>query len=147
MKKKPLIGLFSGCLLLFVAQTTLADDLPKNSAQMSSILQNLQNKGYINVQKIKFEHGRFEALAINANGNIEKLNIDPKTGEIVNQPQNTSKPLSALEIAKKVEEAGYHNIYKLDAEEHNEYEVKALDKADKKVELKVDSSNGNITKK
>lgn len=147
MKKHTLVALLGGCLLAFSTQAVLADDIPTTSIQMSSILQNLQTKGYNNVKKIKFEDGEYEAKVINAQGREEKLHINPQTGAILNAPKAAQANITALEAAKKVEAAGYHNIYKLEAEDGNEYEVKAIDKNGKKAELKVNATTGEITPK
>ena len=90
--------------------------------------------------------GNYEIAAINSQGMIKKLHVTP-TGTILDEPKSTVKDLTALEAVKKVEAAGYSGIYKVDAEGNDTYEVKALSKEGKKVELDVASPSGKITKK
>lgn len=142
MRKQILISLLSGCLIALSAQVTLADDIPTTTLQMSSILQKLQAQGYNNIQKIKFEDGQYEANVSDAQGQIKKLKIDPKTGKIINLSKETQTYITALEAVKKVEAAGYHNIYELKVD--NEYEVKALDKEGNKKELEVNTKTGKV---
>ncbi|MDF3054263.1 MAG: hypothetical protein K0Q74_170 [Gammaproteobacteria bacterium] len=145
MKKQTIISIVGGCLLAFSTQIALAEDIPVSSAQMSSILQSLQAKGYNNVKKIKFTDGKYEARAVNAQGKIEKLDINAQTGAILDGKKPAKKMITALEVATKVEAAGYRSIYKLEADS-GKYEVRALDKDGKKVELEIDATTGEIKK-
>lgn len=144
MKKRTLISLFGGCLLALSTQAVLADDIP-TGAPMLSILKSLQAKGYSNINKIKFENGEYGAQVINSQGKVEKLQINAKTGEILNAPK-PEPHITALEAVKRVDAAGYQNIYELAVDAHG-YVVKALDKSGKNVDLSVDSATGKVTDK
>ncbi len=50
-----------------------------------------------------------------------------------------------LDAVNKAEAAGYQRIYKVERD-NNEYEMEALDKDGKQVELKVNASTGAISK-
>lgn len=162
MKKQTIVCLVAGCALFGAAQRVLADNsatqlttaptqtsaienpvtLPK---PMSSILQNLQIHGYFIVRKIEFENGMYQAEAINGRGKRVKIKISPKTGEVA-VPEVTDNHLTALDVAKKLEAAGYTTIYKIKADD-KKYNVEALDNSTaEKIELNVDSKTGEISK-
>lgn len=144
MKKRIILSVVSGIILTLASQTVLADDIPTTSLPMSKILQDLQSKGYNAVRKVKFEHGSYEVEAMSKQGTKIKLNVNPQTGKITINPK-TPNTLTMLSIVQKIEAAGYHNIYKVKSE-RGKYEVKALDKDNKKVELNVDAQSGEIKK-
>jgi uncharacterized membrane protein YkoI len=146
MKKQTLLSLLGSSLLVFATPIALADSAPSNAMPMSGVLEKLQAQGYNVVKEVEFEDGSYEVKAMNTQGRMEKFNVNPQTGEIVNPPKDNKNSISALEAVKKVEAEGYHGIYKVETE-GRKYEVKALDKDGKKVELKVDGSSGKITKK
>jgi len=118
----------------------------KSEVSMSKALMNLQSQGFSIVRKIELEHNEYVAKVINAEGKEMKIRINSQTGELT-KPKSRQERLSALDIAKKVEEAGYKNIYKIDTEWfRDEYEVKAKDSNGKDLELSVDAKTGKITK-
>ena len=143
--KKTILSTLGGLFLILSAPIALADDIPSNALPISKILQDLHAKGYTLIKKVEFEHGTYEVKAIGPNGNKMKLQVNPQTGEITNNKSNNAKMMSMLDAVKKVESAGYHNIYKI-KQEDNKYEVKALDKNGKKVELKINADTGEIKK-
>ncbi|OGV44379.1 MAG: hypothetical protein A3F46_03780 [Legionellales bacterium RIFCSPHIGHO2_12_FULL_42_9] len=145
MKKRIILSVCSGFILVFAAQTALANDIPTTSLPMSKILQVLQSKGYSSVRKVEFEHGTYEVKAISAQGKKVKLNVNPQTGVITNNSKTQNNSISMLMAAQKVEAAGYHGIYKIKSED-GKYEIKALNKDNKKVELKVNVKTGEIKK-
>lgn len=144
MKKKNVASIIAGLTLAFATQISFADETPATLLDMSKILQNLNSKGYNIVRKVELEHGMYEAETINTQGNEIKIQINAQTGEITS-PKESNKQITMLDAVKKVETEGYHNISKIKSE-HGNYEIKALDKDGKKVELKVDASTGKINK-
>jgi hypothetical protein len=145
--KKPFITFIAGLFLIFASLAVTAAEMPTQIAtmpQMSTILQKLQAKGYSIIREIKFEKGAFEAKAINAQGNEIDIRINPQTGEMF-QPTANPARLNMLEVVKKVEAAGYHNIYKIKSDD-DKYDVKALDNNGKSVEVEVNAITGTISK-
>ncbi|WP_147277501.1 PepSY domain-containing protein [Aquicella lusitana] len=130
---------------------TLADNLPATAVPLSAVITNLQTKGYNNIKEVKFEHGFYEAEAMNAQENEVKLEIDPKTNAITKtkigyKMKSMANPkISMLDAIKKVGAAGYHDIYKIEFKK-DKYEVKALDKNNKEVELRVNANTGEVSK-
>jgi uncharacterized membrane protein YkoI len=145
MKKQSIIiAMATSFLLLFVAPIMAADNkvtLPP----LSQILQSLQTQGYSIVRKIKFDDGIYKAEVINQQGKEVKIEVNAQTGKII-KPQGNKNRLTLLEATQKAEKEGYHNIYKIEADD-DEYEVKALDKDGKKVELEIDATTGKVSKK
>ncbi len=116
--------------------------------QMLKVLDSLHAKGFNIVKKIEFnqENGAFEANVLNAEGKTINIQINPITGEMT-KPKGEIIGLTAIEIAKKLQTAGYSNIYEINTELFaNKYVVKVLDENGKKQDLKVDVKTGEITK-
>ncbi|HRE31283.1 MAG TPA: PepSY domain-containing protein [Candidatus Berkiella sp.] len=146
MSRSTLIAVCMGALMtmgtsgVFAKEAITSDMMP-----MSKALNSLQTKGFNVVKKIEFDDGVYEAKILNAVGKEIKVKMNAKTGEI-EKPKEGLALLTALEIAKKVEDAGYRNISKIDTE-GKEYEVKALNKEGKEAKLLVNAQSGEITVK
>lgn len=151
--KKTILSLLTGCLMASVISVSLADNMPKNPAPLSDVLTKLQSQGY-SVKRVQVQEGNYEMKATNQQGNRFEMAVNPTTGEILNSTQkgNSTEPqpqpgkLSALDAVKKVEQSGYHQVYKLETVS-NEYDVSALDNNNKKMELSIDTRTGKISKK
>lgn len=146
MKKNVIASLVIGFCILFVMQTAFADEssIPKNLMKMSVAIQKLQAKGYKNIRKIEYKDGFYEAKIMTTDGYKAEVRVNTKTGAIEN-PTKEIKSLGILEVVKKVQAAGYHDIYKISFDD-GEYEVAALDKDGKDVQLDVNASTGEIKK-
>lgn len=144
MKKRIILSVCSGFILSCVIQTAMANGIPTNSLPMSQILKNLQSKGYKNIREVKFDDGIYEVEALDEQGNEHILRVSPKTGELIKNQNIQNNAISILEVAQKIEAAGYHFIYKIESH-GSHYDVEALSKEDKKVELKIDADTGKIT--
>ncbi|MCS5712206.1 PepSY domain-containing protein [Candidatus Berkiella aquae] len=146
MSRSTLIAVCMGALMTMSASSVFAKEaITSDMMPMSKALNSLQTKGFNVVKKIEFEDGVYEAKILNAVGKEIKVKMNAKTGEI-EKPKEGLALLSALEIAKKVEDAGYRNISKIDTE-GKEYEVKALSKEGKETKLLVNAQSGEITVK
>ncbi|MHB1947557.1 MAG: PepSY domain-containing protein [Gammaproteobacteria bacterium] len=144
MLKKKLVFLIAGIFMILFAQGILAEELPTKSLTMSSVIQKLQSKGYNIIRKVKIEDGNYKAETINSQGIEVKVRINSQTGEISSSNEKPVK-LTMLDAVKKVEAAGYHDIYKVESEDGT-YEVKAFGKDGKKAELKVNANTGDVSK-
>lgn len=135
-----------GSLMALASTAILADDMPAKSIDMVNILTNLKDQGYVAVHEIKFDDNVYKAEVINSAGNEVKVKIDAQTGKMI---ESTSKEkennMSMLDAVKKVEAAGYHNIYAVESEDDG-FKMKAVDKDGKKVKINLDLS-GNVTSK
>ncbi|MBI2792852.1 MAG: PepSY domain-containing protein [Gammaproteobacteria bacterium] len=148
MNNKALISFVLGSFIAFNASATLADAPQTQPGQMIKALEDLKSKGYVIVKKIEFDttNGAFVAKVVNGEGKNIEIQINPQSGEMT-KPKNDIEGFTAIEIAKKAQDAGYNNIYEINTELlSNTYEVKALDDKGQKVSLKMDAKSGNITK-
>jgi len=145
-EKNMIASLVIGFCILFVVQTAFADTStkPKNEMKITAAIEKLQAKGYKNIRKIEFKDGYYEAKVMTADGYKAELRVNTKTGAIEN-PTKEVKSLGILEIIKKVQAAGYHDIYKISFDE-GKYEVAAIDQAGVDVKLDVNASTGEIKK-
>lgn len=143
MNKTTLLAACVGAMVAFSAPLAIAKDDMTNMMPMSKALNGLKTKGFDVVKKIEFDDGMYEAKIMNALGKEIKVKMNAKTGEI-EKPKEGLVWLSALDVAKKVEDAGYHSISKIDTE-GKEYEVKALTKEGKEAKLKVNAQTGEIS--
>lgn len=148
MKSSTLISLCLGSIFAFASPLSLADTAQSQPGQMYKVLTALQSKGYVIVKKVEFDKskGDYMAKVVNAEGKNITLQINPQTGELTKEKGDITG-WTAIEVAKKVEDAGYKNIYEINTEIFgNEYDVKVLNDKGEKVSLKVDVKSGNITK-
>jgi hypothetical protein len=152
--KKTIFSFLTGCLIASTLSVCLADNMPKNPEPLSEVLTNLQSQGYT-VKRVQVQEGKYQMKGMDQQGHRVAMSVDPSNGEILNSTQKsgTSEPLnsnpgtlSALDAVKKVEQSGYHQVYKLETGT-SEYDVSALDKDNKKMELTVDMKSGKISKK
>jgi uncharacterized membrane protein YkoI len=148
MKTKLLVAITLGSLLAVSAPMTFAAKAQTQPGQMVKALEALKDKNYIIIKKIKFDNdkGVFIAKVVNAEGKNLEIHINPTTGDM-GKPEGEITGWTAIEIAKKVQDAGINNIYEINTEIFgNKYDVKALDDQGKKVTVKVDVKSGEITK-
>ena len=145
MKAKLLLCLFAGCLITLAIQDLSADEILVTSQPMSAVLQNLQSQGIVSIQKVELDGGVYKIKAINAQGQMLKLEVNPQTGALT-KPAIVENHLNALQAVRAVEASGYRNVYKVEAND-GEYRVKAIDSKGSQVGLDVDGNTGKIDKK
>lgn len=143
MKKRILFSIYGGIIFALATQTALADDIPSRTLPMSEILKIVQTRGYSAIREVEFDDGLYEVEALDEKGNQIIVRINPHTGDFINTQKPKKYPVSILEAAQKIEDAGYHHIYKIETH-GSQYEVNALDKKGKKVKLRLDASTGKI---
>ena len=148
MNKKTLATLVLGSLIAFSSSTAFAVDVKSQPGQMLKALVFLQSKGFIIVKKIEFQKdsGIYKANVVNAEGKSLEIKVNAETGEM-QKPQEDITGWTAIQIAKKLEDAGYKNIYEINTQLlGHEYDVKVLDEKGNQLSIKVDVESGNITK-
>lgn len=122
-----------------------ATDYPAKSLPMTTILSNLESQGYT-AKEIKFKDNLFKVEATDKQGKEVDIEVNPETGALNNKDkESAAMTLTMQDAVKKVEAAGYHTIYYIEADD-DKYEVKALDKDGKKVSLDVNGKTGEISK-
>lgn len=148
MKTKLITAGLLSAMCFVAAPMALAAEVPQdNSGQMIQALEDLKSKGYLIVKEIKYDksQGIYNAKAVSGEGKNIKIRLNPKTGDMA-KDEDAVEGLPALEVAKKVQAAGYQNIYEINTEFFgNKYEVKAW-KNGKTIDLKVDAKTGEIVK-
>lgn len=141
---KQVWGLILSSALIFSSSVMAEKTVPNQTIQMSKVLETLREQGFHVVLKVELENNLFKAKVIDAKGKEVKIEISPESGKI-NLPKAQPTRLTMGEAVKKVEEAGYRNIFKVSSDS-NEYQMKAYDKENKKVSLDVDAATGKINK-
>jgi hypothetical protein len=160
MKKQAIISLLAGCLMVVGAQAVRAAEYPpqqgpgpqtpqapqaqsQGQTQMSTVIHNLNLKGYTVVHKIKYRDGFYYAKAVNAQGKETKVRYNPQTSEIYVIP--TNPPISILQATQKAEREGFQVFrIKLDGDR---YKIRAFDKNGERVSIRVDATTGALTVK
>lgn len=146
MKTSSLVSILMASALVVCAPLALANTV-ENPGQMTKVLEDLKSKGYDIVKKIEFNDDKnmYNAKVVNAEGKGMKLKIDAKSGEIT-KAKDAVEGITALEVAQKVQAAGYTSIQKIDTETFgNDYYVKALGKDNKVINLEVDAKSGKVS--
>jgi hypothetical protein len=160
--KKQLLMVTVGASMLMAAPAVMATDSAKTGTivtkpatvsertthhtpiAVSKVLENLAAKGYVGLRELELDDGVYKADVVTSQGEVMDIKINMMTGEPVGS-KGGAKHLSIVEVAKKVEEAGYR-IIKIKADGET-YKVKALDVEGKKAALKVNAVSGEISKK
>ncbi|WP_133130500.1 PepSY domain-containing protein [Legionella yabuuchiae] len=128
----------------FIATAVSAHTSPdKNEqAKLSTILKKLSDEGYTTIQDVELEDNVLTVEGVNKEGTPFKVQLDPKTGNILKQKQIQPK-YSIIEVVKKVEGAGNLQIVEVEFDE-GIYKVKALTPDQKEKELRIDPQTGDI---
>lgn len=111
---------------------------------VSKVLQSLEAQGYVAVRDVELDNGVYKADVISTDGAKQDIEVNAMSGAIKGH-KNPPNHFSAIDIAKKVEDAGYQ-ITKMESD-GDTYKVKSLDRDGKKTSLKVNAMTGDITKK
>jgi Peptidase propeptide and YPEB domain len=150
MKKRNLI--ISVMLSTMIAISSIAGaTAANNSPPLSETLKILQEKGYKNIYKIEVDDDAYEVDAVSLLGIEKDLRVNPYNGEILESHTGITHKwtkvhffgVTALEVAQKVEAAGYHSITKIEAKDEK-YKVKALNADNHSVILEVNTKNGEV---
>jgi hypothetical protein len=146
MNKSTMLAICLGTFMVIGSPLAMAkNEMTSDMMPMSKALDTLKTKGFEVVKKIEFDDGMYEAKVLNSLGKEIKVKMNAKSGDI-EKPKDGLVWITALEVAKKVEDAGYHNISKIDTE-GKEYEVKAINKDGKEAKLDVNAQTGEISVK
>lgn len=121
------------------SEATSASDT--KTPKLSDILQQLDSKGYTNIQDVEYDHGILIVEGINDNGIKFELHLDPKTGAILKQQHHLRTRLSIIDIAKQIEAKGYITIDEIEFDE-GIYKVEAVNKNEEKIEMRIDPNTG-----
>ena len=114
-----------------------------SSANMITVLQRLNQAGYTKIHEIEYKRGTYEVKAYNAQCRKIKFRVNPKNMRIPSL--NQSRQLSMLQVAQRVQAAGYTHIYDIEFD-NGRYDVKAYDKNGNKTKLTVNPSTGGISR-
>lgn len=127
---------------------------PPPKVTMIEMMQKLQKGGYHEINSIEYDgkEKAYEVKGLDDKGiKVEaKLSDDlaklPKGLPFSKTEPKALPQVTMMEAMKKVMDAGYHDACKLEVAKNANYEVAALDKDGKKVDLKVDSKTGKVSK-
>lgn len=127
---------------------------PPPKVTMIEMVQKLQKGGYHAINSIEYEgkEKAYEVKGLDDNGmKVEaKLSDDiaklPKTLPFSKAEPKALPQVTMVQSIEKVMAGGYHDVCKVKVEKDANYEIAALNKDGKKVELKVDSKTGEVRK-
>ena len=109
------------------------------------VLQRLDQAGYHQIRDIEYKNGAYKVEAYGTQGQKIKFNIDAKS-VVIPSFENNGKPyLTMLQIARKLQGAGYPHIDQIKFND-NYYEIKTYDANGSRVNLDVNSITGEISK-
>jgi len=143
--KKQLLALTFGIVgALVPASFVVAAENQSAFIAVSKVLQNLEAQGYVGVREVELDNGVYKADVVSTNGSKQDVEINAMSGMIAG-PKNLPNHFSSIDIAKKVEQAGYQ-IIKMESD-GDTYKIRGLDREGKKKALKVNAMTDEITKK
>jgi hypothetical protein len=112
--------------------------------------------GFTDVYFVAFEHGIYDIKARNSAGQYVEINLDPKTGELVKDPETgkvrcetvtradtDEAPLPWEGIIGQIKTEGYKEVYSVHYD-HHLYEVHARDGQNRVFELFVHPNTGKL---
>jgi hypothetical protein len=112
--------------------------------------------GFTDVYYVTFEHGLYDIKARNSAGQYVEINLDPKTGELVKDPETgktryktitrpdpNGTPLAWEGIISQIKKEGYQEVYSVHYD-HHLYEVHARDGENRVFELFVNPNTGEL---
>lgn len=126
-------------LLFFSPLTAIAANPPE--VKMSDMLLMLEEAGYKVIYNIEAEGSCYNILGSTPEGEEFEMTIDPKNQRV---PRKDWRTLTALDVAKKIEQSGYPIVFKIELK-GSQYLVKAQDKSHHLKDLQVDTISGDIT--
>jgi uncharacterized membrane protein YkoI len=127
-------------------ETTSTTQIKSTVLPISEILKRLETAGYRVYHKIELNNDVYEAKAISKQGDEVKIEINAKTGALVEpKDEKDHQHLTLLQVANKVESSGYHTIRQIKTDGAG-YKVKALNAKGDSVKLFVDAKTGKIEK-
>lgn len=134
--------------LILTCSVCFADSAPpttstQSSVPLSSILQTLQENGYISVKEVTLENNIYKIEAFDLAGQEFTFEVNATTGDFLNKPDNVNG-ITTQEAVLAVEKAGYGTITSIEADAKF-YSIDVLDKKGEDVELEVSRSNGVIS--
>lgn len=148
MKINSIVSIAAMFFMIFMMQFSMAATPPKSNATttlpISSIIEKINAKGYKIIREVEYSNNVYKAEVLNKDGLKLNLVIDEKTG-VIKEPTEKSVHISILDAINKVEAAGYKDVYKIKCED-KKYEIGALNKDGKKVDLKVNAKTGEVSK-
>ena len=142
MKPFKIVLLSISLLAVFMTFPLFAVE-PMNAEIIGKIVNVLQKEGYTGIRKIKLKDDFYWVDAFTAQGQRVKIQLDPKIYAIL-EPRTGKTSLTIPELAQKIQEAGFTEIYVFESED-DAYEVIASNKNRKKVKLFINASTGKIT--
>jgi len=102
----------------------------------------LQAAGYATVRDIELDDGLWEAEVKAADGYWHDVHIDPASGAVIDR-KSEGVLLTAAEVTKRIEAAGYSRVHDLDLDEAV-WDADATDAQGQRVELRVHGFTGAI---
>lgn len=144
-----ILSLVPTILGLFISISTWANAIPQSSLPMTTLIKKLESNGYVFIHEIEFSDDTFKVEAVNKQGENVELTMNPETGEILtnHEHEKSNMKLTMMDAVQAVENAGYHNIYKITVSlSKSNYEIKALDKNGGRISLNINGVTGEISK-
>lgn len=109
------------------------------------ILQRLDQAGYQQIRTVEYKNGSYKVEAYGAQGQKIKFDIDAKSVAIPSFENNSKPYLTMLQIARKLQGAGYSRIDEI-AFDDDYYEIITYDANGSRVKLEANSITGEISK-
>jgi hypothetical protein len=109
------------------------------------VLQRLDQAGYHQIRDIEYKNGTYKVEAYGTQGQKIKFNIDARSMTIPSFENNGRPYLTMLQIARKLQGAGYSHIDQIEFDD-NYYEIRTYDANGSRVKLDVNSITGEISK-
>jgi uncharacterized membrane protein YkoI len=114
----------------------------QNVTDVGTVISMLQAAGYSTVRDVELDDGLWEAEVRGSDGRWYDLHIDPSSGAVIDR-NSTGTLLTAAEISKLLNAAGYSSVHELELDEAV-WDAEALDAQNRRVEVRLNGFTGAI---
>jgi hypothetical protein len=136
-----------------MAQSNIAGNTQAPWLSVHEVQLKVEAMGYRDLSELERDHDKYEIKAVDAQGRLVKIDVDPFTGDVLKTKVKRDKAgdtdthqatwLTLHQAQVKVEASGYSQLVEIERERDG-YEMKATDAHGQRVKIDVDPFTGDV---
>ena len=136
-----------------MAQSNIAGNTPSPWLSVHEVQLKVEAMGYRDLSELERDHDKYEIKAVDAQGRLVKIDVDPFTGDVLKTKVKRDKAgdtdthqatwLTLHQAQVKVEATGYSQLVEIERERDG-YEMEATDAQGQRVKIDVDPFSGDV---
>lgn len=134
-----------------MAQSNIAGNTQAPWLSVHEVQLKVEAMGYRDLSELERDHDKYEIKAVDAQGRLVKIDVDPFTGDVLKTKVKRDKAgdtdthqatwLTLHQAQVKVEASGYSQLVEI---ERDGYEMEATDAQGQRVKIDVDPFSGDV---